>query len=1053
MKILHGTWIPDETEELIQSGGFYLWVEATEPKTTKNSKTIHPYQLSGKNLESFLAQDLGIKNLQSDGITPKYFLLPTVKEQPLPSLELARYLETELPEEFTWQYWEIDCYQTTTSVKVSGYSYELVNNVIKLLNELHFIAINSKNEIQFGADLLFWYYYTQSFKQIILQDQYIPALKYYQPQPKTKRRKKRSDLEIYPGWEIISPTYEDQLANYLESMPKISVAGFAALPKTPHFYDEETLLRHFSECLLTDIVTHTPTTAKFSKQLSGTILEKCTDSDLISRPGTNDLAVEEYQQWQSWRYKITHTQDNIPFYLYFQLQTPKGAEEPWQLQFQVAPKKDPSLKISLQDYWRLGTKKRTVFYKQFGSEFESNLLLNLGYAARIYPLLWTGLETNEPKGVILDLDEAFEFLKETAWILENAGYKVIVPAWWTPKGRKRAKLRLKVSGSSQSATKSETKSYFGLDTLVQYQYQLSIGNHPVTQEEWEQLVNAKVPLVKFRGEWVELDLAKMQQMLEFWQQQGQENQQMSLLELLQREAEAGAELEFERDDTLEEMLQKLNDKSQLELVTDLPNFQGKLRKYQQRGVSWLNYLENLGLNGCLADDMGLGKTIEVIARLIQERNDRTQVAPTLLIVPTSVIGNWQKEITKFAPHFRSLIHHGSDRSKDASEFQKAIASHDVIITSYTLVRKDAKLFDRIDWQRIVLDEAQNIKNPKAAQTKAILKLNAPHRLALTGTPVENRLLDLWSIFNFLNPGYLGKQAQFRKAFEIPIQKNSDRTKALTLKKLVEPFILRRVKTDKSIIKDLPDKVEQKVYCNLTPEQASLYEAVVQDVAQQIEEKSGIERKGLILSTLMKLKQICNHPRQFLQDESEFTPNRSHKLSRLQEMIEEIQAEQESLLLFTQFREIGDALQQYFRHHYHYPTYYIHGGTNRKQRDKMIAEFQEPDTPPAVFILSLKAGGVGITLTKANHVFHFDRWWNPAVEDQASDRAFRLGQKKNVFVHKFVTLGSLEEKIDVMIEDKKRLSESVVGADESWLTELDNDKFRELIALNRSAVLD
>ena len=1052
MKILHGTWIPDETEELIAAGGFYLWVETTEARKTKNSTTIHPYQLSAPDLAAFLGQDLGVKNLQPDAIAPKYFLLPTAKGQPLPSIELARYLEIDNPEEFTWQYWEIDCYQTTTSVKLSGYSYDLVNNVIKLLNDIHFIAINTPQEIQLGADLLFWYYYTQSFKQIILKDQYIPALKYYQPK-KNKGRKKRSDIEIYPGWEIICPSYEDELQNYRESMPKMSVAGFATLPRSPHFYDEETLLRHFSECLLTDIVTHTPTTAKFSKQLAGTILEKCSDFELISRPGTNDLAFEEYQQWQRWRYKLTHTQDNIPFYLYFQLQTPNKAEEPWQLQFQVAPKNDPSLKIFLQDYWQLGTKERTVFHKQFGREFEANLLLNLGYAARIYPLLWTGLETNEPESVLLDLDEAFEFLQETAWILENAGYKVIVPAWWTPQGRKRAKLRLKVSANSTSASKSETKGYFSLDTLVQYQYQLSIGEHPVTPEEWQQLVNAKVPLVKFRGEWVELDLAKMQQMLEFWQKQGEEDQNMSLLELLQREAAAGEELEFERDDTLAEMLLKLNDKSQLELVRDLPNFQGKLREYQQRGVSWLNYLENLGLNGCLADDMGLGKTIEVIARLIQERNNNERVAPTLLIVPTSVIGNWQKEISKFAPHFRSTIHHGSDRSKDAAEFERAIAEQDVVITSYNLVRKDAKLFNNIDWQRIVLDEAQNIKNPKAAQTKAILKLKAPHRLALTGTPVENRLLDLWSIFNFLNPGYLGKQAQFRKAFEIPIQKDSDRAKALTLKKLVEPFILRRVKTDKSIIKDLPDKVEQKIYCNLTPEQASLYEAVVQDVAQQIEEKAGIERKGLILSTLMKLKQICNHPRQFLQDESEFTPNRSHKLSRLQEMIEEIQAESESLLLFTQFREIGDALQQYFRHNYHYPTYYIHGGTSRKNRDKAIAEFQEPDTPPAIFILSLKAGGVGITLTKANHVFHFDRWWNPAVEDQASDRAFRIGQKKNVFVHKFVTLGSLEEKIDLMIEDKKRLSESVVGADESWLTELDNDKFRELIALNRSAVLD
>ena len=1051
MKILHGTWIPDETEELIAAGGFYLWVETTEVKKIKNS-TAHPFQLSNKDLEVFLAQILGIKNLRSDNLAPKYFLLPTAKERPLPSLELARYLETDIPEEFTWQYWEIDCYQTTASVKVSGYSYEPVNNAIKLLNDLHFIAINSAGELQLGADLLFWYYYTQSFKQILLQDKYIPALKYYQPK-KQKGRKKRSELEIYPGWEIISPEYEVNLQNYSGSMPKLCVAGFATLPKTSHFYDESTLLRHFSECLLTDIVTHTPSTAKFSKQLSGTILEKCSDSDLISRPGKNDLALEEYQQWQRWRYKLTHTQDNIPFYLYFQLQTPKKAEEPWQLQFQVAPKNDPSLKVSLQDYWKLATKEKTVFHKQFGKEFESNLLLNLGYAARIYPLLWAGLETDKPERVLLDLDEAFEFLKETAWVLENAGYKVIIPAWWTPKGRKRAKLRLKVSANGKSASKSETKSYFGLDTLVQYQYQLSIGEHPVTESEWQQLVNAKVPLVKFRGEWVELDLAKMQQMLEFWQKQKEEERNMSLLELLQREAEAGEELEFDRDDTLEEMLLKLNDKNKLELIKDLPNFQGKLREYQQRGVSWLNYLENLGLNGCLADDMGLGKTIEVIARLIQEKNNNTQVAPTLLIVPTSVIGNWQKEIAKFAPHFRSIVHHGSDRSKDTAEFEKAIARQDVVITSYALVRKDAKLFNNINWQRVVLDEAQNIKNPKAAQTKAILKLKANHRLALTGTPVENRLLDLWSIFNFLNPGYLGKQTQFRKAFEIPIQKDSDRTKALTLKKLVEPFILRRVKTDKSIIKDLPDKVEQKVYCNLTPEQASLYEAVVKDVEQQIEEKDGIERKGLILSTLMKLKQICNHPRQFLQDESEFTPHRSHKLSRLQEMIEEVQAEEESLLVFTQFREIGDALQQYLRHNYHYPTYYIHGGTSRKNRDKAIAEFQEPDTPPSVFILSLKAGGVGITLTKANHVFHFDRWWNPAVEDQASDRAFRIGQKKNVFVHKFVTLGSLEEKIDVMIEDKKRLSESVVGSDESWLTELDNDKFRELISLNRSAVLD
>ncbi|MEM7594290.1 MAG: ATP-dependent helicase, partial [Cyanobacteria bacterium P01_A01_bin.83] len=276
MKILHGTWIPEETEGLIQSGGFYLWVETTKVKQSKKSTKIYPARLTGKDLAVFLEQDLGIKNLQSDAIEAKYWLLPTANETALPSVELSRYLETEISEEFTWKYWQIDCYQTTTNIKVSGYSYEPVNNVIKLLNDLHFIALNSE-ELQLGADLLFWYYYTQSFKQIILGDRYIPALKYYQPK-QSKGRKRQSKLEIYPGWEIICPSYEENLQKYAEAMPKLAVAGFASLPKTPYFYDEATSLSHFSECLLTEIVTHTPSTAKFSKQLSGTILEKCSDS-------------------------------------------------------------------------------------------------------------------------------------------------------------------------------------------------------------------------------------------------------------------------------------------------------------------------------------------------------------------------------------------------------------------------------------------------------------------------------------------------------------------------------------------------------------------------------------------------------------------------------------------------------------------------------------------------------------------------------------------------------------------------------------------------------
>ena len=696
---------------------------------------------------------------------------------------------------------------------------------------------------------------------------------------------------------------------------------------------------------------------------------------------------------------------------------------------------------------------------QLGESFEQELLFALGDAARMYPGLWDGLETDEPAGIFLDADAAFDFLNEAAWVLEDAGYKVVVPAWWTPTGRKRAKLRLNASSKSMGA-QDKSKSYFSFDTLVEYQYELSIGGERVSEKEWQALVDSQARLVQFRGQWMELDQAKMQEMMAFWQQHRSENPELSLLDFMQMAAQQGedVEVDFSRDRTLVNMMAKLNDTSALVPVENPPGFEGQLREYQKRGVSWLHYLESLGLNGCLADDMGLGKTVQVIARLLQEEDQAIaakteELPPTLLIAPTSVLGNWFREIEKFAPALKATVHHGVDRVKEKKEFEQLCQAHDMVITSFALARRDADLIDSVSWHRIVLDEAQNIKNPKAAQTKAILKLSARHRLALTGTPIENRLLDLWSIFNFLNPGYLGKESQFRKNFELPIQRNSDRTQSAILKKLVEPFILRRVKTDESIIKDLPSKVEQKLYCNLTKEQAALYEATVRDVEKQLQDAQGIQRKGLILSTLMKLKQICNHPAQFLQDGSEFLATRSHKLSRLKDMVAEAVADGDSLLIFTQFREIGDALEKYLHQSHHYNTYYLHGGTSRKKRDQMMADFQSPETAPSIFILSLKAGGVGITLTKANHVFHFDRWWNPAVEDQATDRAFRIGQKKNVFVHKFVSIGTLEERIDQMIEDKKKLAGAIVGSDESWLTELDNDAFKQLIALNKNAIMD
>jgi SNF2 family DNA or RNA helicase len=459
------------------------------------------------------------------------------------------------------------------------------------------------------------------------------------------------------------------------------------------------------------------------------------------------------------------------------------------------------------------------------------------------------------------------------------------------------------------------------------------------------------------------------------------------------------------------------------------------------------YLNRLGLGACLADDMGLGKTIELIAFLLHEREPLNGPNPTLLICPMSVAGNWEREIGRFAPGLKVLMHHGLGRLS-GQDFKKAAEKADVVITTYSLAQRDEEELNAVSWGHIVLDEAQSIKNQSARQTQSIKRLKATQKIALTGTPVENRLSELWSIMDFLNPGYLGSFESFRRDFVLPIERYNNKAHSEALRSLIQPFVLRRLKTDSTVIKDLPEKTEMKVGYNLTPEQASLYAAVVEDMLSRIESSEGMERKGQILAALTKLKQICNHPALFLQDGSPLE-GRSGKLSRLEEMLDEAISEGDRALIFTQFAGMGAMLRHQLQEKLGVEVLFLHGKTSRKQRDDMIQRFQQGSSP--IFILSLKAGGFGLNLTAANHVFHFDRWWNPAVENQATDRAFRIGQKKNVFVHKFVCAGTLEERIDQMIEQKKALAESVIGAGEAWLTELSDDSLRELLVLRQEAV--
>ena len=445
---------------------------------------------------------------------------------------------------------------------------------------------------------------------------------------------------------------------------------------------------------------------------------------------------------------------------------------------------------------------------------------------------------------------------------------------------------------------------------------------------------------------------------------------------------------------------------------------------------------------------GLGKTVQTLAALQLDYQQGNRL-PNLLVCPTSVINNWQREAAKFTPELSVLLHHGPNRQRGA-DFGDMAANHQVVITSYATMSRDIKLLASVPWRSVILDEAQNIKNPVSKQASAAQGLRAEYRVALTGTPVENHVGDLWSVMQFLNPGLLGSQAQFKRRYFQPIQVRKDEEAATHLQQVTGPFILRRLKTDRAIIDDLPDKHETKQYCNLTREQVTLYEAVLREAETRLEATTGMERRGSILDTLTKLKQVCNHPRQLLGDNSVIS-GRSGKLARLKELMDEIIISGDRVLVFSQFAEMGAILQQHIQETYGLETPFLHGGVTRKQRALMVERFQNDPDGPIAFVLSLKAGGSGLNLPRANHVIHYDRWWNPAVENQATDRAFRIGQTKDVHVHKLICAGTLEDRIDLMIEAKQETAKQVVGAtSERWLTELSNSELRDVLALSAAA---
>jgi SNF2 family DNA or RNA helicase len=731
----------------------------------------------------------------------------------------------------------------------------------------------------------------------------------------------------------------------------------------------------------------------------------------------------------------------------FRLTEPAAAEtDPWRVEFALQSAEDPSLMVSAADVWAgQGPGFAAGTAVSPGTDPVEELLAGLGAAARLFGEIEDALREAAPALVELDTAGAFRFLKETGPLLSGAGFGVLLPDWV-----RKARLGLKLTTRSKStAAASVTGSAFGLGDLMDFRYDVAVGGEAVDPAELAELARLKVPLVRLRGQWVELDEAHLSAALRFLERNPAGT--MSAAEALRAGLTGPADdvplVDVDADGWLGDLLSGQADR-RLRPMSTPAGFAGELRPYQERGLSWLSFLGDLGLGGVLADDMGLGKTIQLLS-LIAGQDREPGAGPTLLICPMSLVGNWEREAARFTPGLRVHVHHGADRL-DGDQLTQALAAADLVITSYGVATRDRAALGQLTWTRVVCDEAQNIKNHATKQARAVRALPAAARIALTGTPVENRLSELWSIMEFTNPGLLGPAENFREKYAIPIERHGSDEAAAALKRLTRPFLLRRLKTDKTIISDLPDKQEMKVWCNLTPEQASLYAATVTDMLSRIEEATDdISRRGLVLATMAKLKQVCNHPAHLLGDGSRL-PGRSGKLARLEEICDEIMAEGDKALCFTQYAEFGRMLQPHLAARLGCPVLFLHGGTTKKQRDAMVATFAGL-AEPALFLLSLKAGGTGLNLTAASHVIHVDRWWNPAVEDQATDRAFRIGQRKNVQVRKFVCVGTLEERIDAMIEEKKALADRIVGTGESWLTELSTDDLRAVLTLSPEAV--
>ncbi len=1014
-----------------------MWAETNDTQELKLGTKIYKKLYKSTANPAQLRKILRSMGIQASTISPHYLSIPSLVGKPIPSSELIESKPRPPKKKIKMNDYMVYAASFSESVTLDLLAYVFNKRAIG-------------PGMLVGADIAYIAEVMRFASSIVARQQYLPGIDMLDQSYSAKWRPILTDEDLKSFDEMASRIPLSVLAS-LHSMNSISDKLLSEILMK--------ILSSFVEILVRVATKESKEPLRARRNFDSAhdswmhLLRR--NGGFISGPGIKQLP-EQIQEWQ----RPIDMNEEMPLRICFRLEEPQTQHDVWFVRYMVQSRQDPSLLVSLDAVWKAKSK---TFSKVTGvKEF---IMMSLGYASGIFTPIATNRDEDDYGllGCTINTLSAHDFLTRDAVALQQAGYGVILPSWWTGRGTK-ARIRARANIKSSSMT---TQGVFSLDNLVQFDWKVSLGNHNMTIAELQALADAKVPLVNVRGKWIEVSPNELKQSIEFLKKRSKKSSLLDAIMMgigatqdsdLAPGATQGIDIEVASNDkVISQMLDRLTGKTRLEQKDQPTGFEGALRPYQLQGFSWLGFLQKMGLGGCLADDMGLGKTIQILA--LAEECRCNGDGPFLLICPTSVISNWHRESAKFTPNLSVAIHHGSDRSKSISALKKVVAKCDMLVSSYGLLQRDIDVIGKIKWGAVILDEAQNIKNSNTKQSKAARSIDTRCKFALTGTPVENNIGDLWSIMEFLNPGILGNQASFKRNFFIPIQTTHDEQATIRLRRITGPFILRRLKTDKSIISDLPDKLETKTYCQLTKEQASLYAAVLQHLENSLTSHDGIKRKGLILATLTKLKQVCDHPEILLKDNSGIKSSgrkaeiRSGKLVRLTEMLEETIESYESALVFTQFVDMGHMLQRHISQMLGCEVLFLHGGSSRIQRDAMIKKFQDESTGPKVFVISLKAGGTGLNLTAASHVFHFDRWWNPAVENQATDRAFRIGQKKNVQVHKMICAGTLEEKIDAMIEQKTTMAEKVIGTGEGWITEMSDEELHHMLALSKDALVE